>query len=254
MPPMTPLEDDPRVRRGMERQLDAAQPDARRGRPADRLEARARHAARRWSSTGRPPRSSASSPIAPCSRPATWSPSAAGASPPPSRRSPSTSRPTSRPPPTATTAAAAIGGLGVAFELVDIAGGEVEEILAGDIFHRHVVLGPASAGIDAADLRGEIAHGDEMLVVDDPLALVARADRRPDPPLGPPGRVRRDRQGRRRADHRLDRPRPRDRSRRPRELPAGAARGAHARRLGALSPGYTPRALAPMAELVDAPG
>ena len=30
--------------------------------------------------------------------------------------------------------------------------------------------------------------------------------------------------------------------------------GAHARRLGAVSPGYTPRALAPMAELVDAPG
>src|SRR5215211_144543 len=30
-------------------------------------------------------------------------------------------------------AAAAIGGLGVAFEIVDIDGGEVEEILAGDI-------------------------------------------------------------------------------------------------------------------------
>src|SRR5215208_2926582 len=48
------------------------------------------------------------------------------------------------------TVAAAISGLGVAFEVVDISGGEVEEILAGDIFHRHVVLGPASAGIEAA--------------------------------------------------------------------------------------------------------
>ena len=68
--------------------------------------------------------------------------------------------------------AAAIGGLGVAVELVDIGGGEVEEILAGDVFQRHVVLGPASGGVEAADLHGEIAHGDELIVVDDVLALV----------------------------------------------------------------------------------
>src|SRR4051812_4958465 len=49
-------------------------------------------------------------------------------------------------------AAAAIGGLGVAIEVVDIEGGEVQEILAGDIFHRHVILGPASAGLALDDL------------------------------------------------------------------------------------------------------
>jgi 2-keto-4-pentenoate hydratase len=39
--------------------------------------------------------------------------------------------------------AAAIGGPGVAVELVDLGDGEVEDILAGDVFHRHVVLGAA---------------------------------------------------------------------------------------------------------------
>jgi 2-keto-4-pentenoate hydratase len=67
--------------------------------------------------------------------------------------------------------AAAIGGLGLAIELVDIGGGEIEEILAGDIFHRHVLLGPASAGV-GQELRGEIRHGDEVVAVDDPWALV----------------------------------------------------------------------------------
>ena len=43
--------------------------------------------------------------------------------------------------------AAAIGGLGAAFELVDPGdASDVEEVLAGDIFHRHVMLGPADAG------------------------------------------------------------------------------------------------------------
>jgi 2-keto-4-pentenoate hydratase len=80
------------------------------------------------------------------------------------------------------TVTAAIGGLGIAFEIVDIDGGEVEEILAGDIFHRHVILGPARAfaggatdgdpGVALADLRGEIRHGDDVQPVDDPLALV----------------------------------------------------------------------------------
>ena len=72
------------------------------------------------------------------------------------------------------TVAAAISGLGVAFEIVDIDGGEVEEILAGDIFHRFVVLGPATpyADVDLADLRGEIDHGDDAQQIDDPLELV----------------------------------------------------------------------------------
>ena len=68
--------------------------------------------------------------------------------------------------------AAAIGGLGVAIELVDLGTGELEDILAGDIFHRHVALGPPSSGIALADLRGAIVLGDEGSYVADPLALV----------------------------------------------------------------------------------
>ncbi len=67
--------------------------------------------------------------------------------------------------------AAAIGGLGVAIELVDLTAGEVEEILAGDIFHRHVILGPAAQAAPG-DLRGTISHGGDTRDVDDPLALV----------------------------------------------------------------------------------
>ena len=67
--------------------------------------------------------------------------------------------------------AAAIGGFGVAIELVDIAPLEVEEILAGDMFHRHVLLGPAAA-IGADALRGQIRFRDELIEVDDPWALV----------------------------------------------------------------------------------
>lgn len=70
------------------------------------------------------------------------------------------------------TAAAAIGSLGAAFELVDLDdGGDVEEILAADIFHRHVVLGPADAGLGDA-LRAEIRLGAaDAKSVDDPYAL-----------------------------------------------------------------------------------
>ena len=68
----------------------------------------------------------------------------------------------------------AIGGVGVAFEIVDIDGGEVEQILAGDIFHRCVVLGaPTPYGdVDLATLRGEIRHAEGKQAIDDPLALV----------------------------------------------------------------------------------
>jgi 2-keto-4-pentenoate hydratase len=71
-----------------------------------------------------------------------------------------------------TTAAAAIGHLGPAIELVDLGdASEVEEILAGDIFHRHVVLGPADAAIGDA-LRAEIRHGAaDPKLVDDPYSL-----------------------------------------------------------------------------------
>jgi 2-keto-4-pentenoate hydratase len=68
--------------------------------------------------------------------------------------------------------AAAIGGLGVAIELVDLGAGELEDILAGDIFHRHVVLGPPASGVELDDLRGAIVLGDEARYVANPLALV----------------------------------------------------------------------------------
>jgi 2-keto-4-pentenoate hydratase len=68
--------------------------------------------------------------------------------------------------------AAAIGGYGVAIEVVDLGGGEVEDILAGDLFHRHVVLGSAASGVAHGDLRGEVRRGEETQRVADPLALV----------------------------------------------------------------------------------
>ena len=70
------------------------------------------------------------------------------------------------------TAAAAIERLGAAVELVDLGdASDVEEILAGDIFHRRVVLGPAEAAIGDA-LHGEIRHGAaDAKLVDDPYAL-----------------------------------------------------------------------------------
>jgi 2-keto-4-pentenoate hydratase len=68
--------------------------------------------------------------------------------------------------------AAAIAGIGVAIELVDLAAGELEDILAGNIFHRHVVLGPAATGVALGDLRGAVVLGDEGQYVGDPLALV----------------------------------------------------------------------------------
>ena len=235
MPPMTPLEDDPRVRRGMERQFELRTRVIGEGaRPIGWKLGLGTGAAMEQHGT--------SAPLVGFLTDAT-------------RLEPGDvvavggwGKPTAEPeiavhvaadlPPAADreTVAAAIAGLGVAIEVVDISGGEVEEILAGDIFHRHVILGPASAGIDASDLRGEIAHGDEMLLVDDPLALVPEPIAAVDPPLGPPGRLRRDRQGGRRADHGVDRARAGDRARRPRDVPARAARGAHARRLGVRRP------------------
>ena len=124
--------------------------------------------------------------------------------------------------------AAAIAGLGIAIELVDLGGGEVEEILAGDIFHRHVLLGPAAAGV-GEPLRAEIRHGGEVVVVDDPWDLGRRSGRRARPPRVPPRGVRRDRPRRGGADHRLDRPCARPLPRGPAGVPARAARGAHGR-------------------------
>jgi 2-keto-4-pentenoate hydratase len=70
------------------------------------------------------------------------------------------------------TAAAAIGSLGAAFELVDLGeAADVEEVLAGDIFHRHFVLGPTGAGVGDG-LRAEIRLGAaDVEAVGEPYAL-----------------------------------------------------------------------------------
>jgi 2-keto-4-pentenoate hydratase len=67
-------------------------------------------------------------------------------------------------------AAAAIGALGPAIELadVDVPPEDVETILAGNIFHRHVVFGPrdraraggSTGGLHARVLRNGAAHAD----------------------------------------------------------------------------------------------
>ena len=73
-------------------------------------------------------------------------------------------------------AVAAIAGLGPAVELADVdppPGSDPEEILAGNIFHRHVILGPVDTtrrtaeGIGGRVLRG----GEEVDRTDDPQAL-----------------------------------------------------------------------------------
>jgi 2-keto-4-pentenoate hydratase len=76
-------------------------------------------------------------------------------------------------------AAAAIAGLGAAIEVVDVeASDDVEAILAGDIFHRHVVLGPAGAG-DARSAEVRLGEADAKAVADpyeltgDPPSVVA---------------------------------------------------------------------------------
>jgi 2-keto-4-pentenoate hydratase len=171
MPPMTSLEDDPRVRRGMERQLDLRRRMLADGaRPIGWKLGLGTSAAMEQHGTSAPLVGFLTD------RTLLEAGDVVGVG--------GWGKPTAEPeiavhvaadlPPAAdrATVAAVIAGLGVAFEIVDISGGEVEEILAGDIFHRHVVLGAASAGIEAADLRGEIAYPDEVIVVDDPLAQV----------------------------------------------------------------------------------
>jgi 2-keto-4-pentenoate hydratase len=67
-------------------------------------------------------------------------------------------------------AAAAIGGLGTAIEVVDldVPMDDVEAILASDIFHRHVILGPARP--HAGAVSGTIRVRDETLTADDAFA------------------------------------------------------------------------------------
>jgi 2-keto-4-pentenoate hydratase len=69
----------------------------------------------------------------------------------------------------------AIGGLAAAIELVDIDGprDDIPAVLAVNIFHRHVVLGPVREGRATADgitARVRI-DGEEVVATDDPTAL-----------------------------------------------------------------------------------
>lgn len=80
----------------------------------------------------------------------------------------------------AETVAAAIAGLGPAIELVDVTfpPEDVEEILAADIYHRHVVLGPCDTGRAGARLDGMVGHvrrnGEAMATVTDLEANTGR--------------------------------------------------------------------------------
>ncbi len=225
MRPMTALHEDPRVARGMERQLElrrrmldeGARPIGWKlglGTPA----AMEKHGTtaplvgfltdRGLSEPGRRARGRR-----------------LGATRPRSPRSPSTSPPTSppartatrSPPPSAASASRSSWSTSPALE--------VEEILAGDIFHRHVLLGPAAA-LDAGALHGRITARRRADRGRRPVGARRRPGRRPRPPGVPPRRVRRDRPRRRGADHGLDRPGALRRARRRDRLPAGAARRA----------------------------
>jgi 2-keto-4-pentenoate hydratase len=72
-------------------------------------------------------------------------------------------------------AAAAIDGLGPAIELADIdpSRDDPEDILAANIFHRHVILGPVSTSVHSAGgVRGRVfRNGIETAVAEDAEAL-----------------------------------------------------------------------------------
>ena len=73
-------------------------------------------------------------------------------------------------------AVAAIAGLGPAVELADVdppPGSDPEEILAGNIFHRHVILGPVDPARRTAEGIGGrvLRNGEETDRTDDPQAL-----------------------------------------------------------------------------------
>jgi 2-keto-4-pentenoate hydratase len=69
----------------------------------------------------------------------------------------------------------AIGGLAAAIELVDLDGprDDIPAVLAVNIFHRHVTLGPVRAGHATADgITASVRiDGEEVVATDDPTAL-----------------------------------------------------------------------------------
>jgi 2-keto-4-pentenoate hydratase len=75
-----------------------------------------------------------------------------------------------------------IAALGPAFELADVdpPPQEVEAILAGNVFQRHVLLGPADPAASPSGLRGRLGPDGVERLVEDPQALtgdIARAVR-----------------------------------------------------------------------------
>ena len=68
----------------------------------------------------------------------------------------------------------AIGGLAAAIELVDIDGprDDIPAMLALNIFHRHVLLGPAHRGATAEGVTARVrVDGEEVAATEDPSAL-----------------------------------------------------------------------------------
>lgn len=86
----------------------------------------------------------------------------------------------------AETARAAIAALGPAIELVDLKAplNDVEAILSGDIFHRHVIVGPGDSGRAGGDTIGlsarvvrngeEVVHTSEVEALTGPLVAIVR--------------------------------------------------------------------------------
>jgi 2-oxo-hept-3-ene-1,7-dioate hydratase len=75
-----------------------------------------------------------------------------------------------------------IAAVGPAIEIVDIDAPreDLEAVVGGNIYQRHVILGaadPRRAGGDTAGIRGSVARGgDEIVGTDDPTALTGRLD------------------------------------------------------------------------------
>ena len=70
-------------------------------------------------------------------------------------------------------ALAAVGGWSVAIELADVSPppNDIEEILAGNIFHRHVLLGPVVDSLPSPLSFSVLKDGDEVAATSDPEAL-----------------------------------------------------------------------------------
>lgn len=70
-------------------------------------------------------------------------------------------------------ALAAVGGWSVAIELADVSPppNDIEEILAGNTFHRHVLLGPVEGSLSSPLSFSVLKNGEEVAATSDPEAL-----------------------------------------------------------------------------------